>query len=145
MDVDSEEHFNDVVNEIESQKPAGVKYHYCMAEYVYININTTIKVLAEDDFTPYEKDELEQHIKTAVETFFAEQIYVGRKLSVNRLESHILQYLFDEKYDIYEVEVDIEGSSDAIVDPQTGQIKVEDYQRLYPNIIYTTVEYNYDE
>lgn len=144
MDVDSEEHFNDVVNEIEAQKPAGVKYHYCMAEYVYINIDTTIKILAENDFTLYEKDELEQHIKTAVETFFAEQIYVGKKLSVNRLESHILQYLFDEKYDIYEVEVKVEGSSDAIIDPKTGQIKVEEYQRLYPNIIYTTVEYNYD-
>lgn len=144
MDVDSEEHFNDVVNEIEAQKPAGVKYHYCMAEYVYINVNTTIKVLAEDDFTPYEKDELEQHIKTAVETFFADQIYVGKKLSVNRLESHILQYLFDEKYDIYEVEVEIEGNSDANIDPETGQIKVQEYQRLYPNIIYTAIEYNYD-
>lgn len=144
MDVDSEEQFNDVVNEIEAQKPAGVKYHYCMAEYVYININVTVKVLTEDDFTLYEKDELEQHIKTAVETFFAEQIYVGKKLSVNRLESHILQYLFDEKYDIYEVEIDIEGNSDAITDPTTGQIKVEEYQRLYPNLVYTTVEYNYD-
>lgn len=144
MDVDSEEQFNDVVNEIEAQKPAGVKYHYCMAEYVYININVTVKVLTEDDFTLYEKDELEQHIKTAVETFFAEQIYVGKKLSVNRLESHILQYLFDEKYDIYEVEIDIEGNSDAITDPTTGQIKVEEYQRLYPNLVYTTVEYNYN-
>ena len=144
MDVDSEEQFNDIVNDIESQKPAGVKYHYCMAEYIYINTSVTIKMIAKDDYTPYEKNEIEQHIKTAVETYFANQIYVGKKLSINRLESYILQYLFDEKYDIYEVEVEIETNSDTNVDQETGQIKIEDYQRLYPNMIYTTVEYNYD-
>lgn len=144
MDVDSEERFNDVVNAIEAQKPAGVKYHYCMAEYIYINVSVVIKILTENDFTPYEKDELEQHIKTAVEMFFGEQIYVGKKLSINRLESHILQYLFDAKYDIYEVEINIEGNSDTETDIETGQIKVQEYQRLYPNMIYTTVEYNYD-
>ena len=106
---------------------------------------TIAKMIAEDDYTPYEKNEIEQHIKTAVETYFANQIYVGRKLSINRLESYILQYLFDEKYDIYEVEVEIETNSDANIDQETGQIKIEDYQRLYPNIIYTTIEYNYDD
>lgn len=145
MDVDSEEHYNDVINEIEAQKPAGVKYHYCMAEYIYVNIDVNIKMLIEDNFTPYQKDEIEQHIKTAVETYFANNIYIGRKLSTNRLESYILQYLFDERYDIYEVEVSVESNnSDVLTDLETGQLKIQEYQRLYPNIIYTTIEYNSD-
>lgn len=145
IDTDSEEQYKDVINAIEAQKPAGVKYHYCMAEYIYINIDVTIKMIAEDDYTPYEKNEIEQHIKTAVETFFNSQIYVGRKLSINRLESHILQYLFDARYDIYEVEIDTESNnSDLAVNLETGQLKIQEYQRLYPNLIYTTVEYNSD-
>ena len=145
MDVDSEEHYNDVINEIEAQKPAGVKYHYCMAEYIYVNIDVNIKMLIEDNFTPYQKDEIEQHIKTAVETYFANNIYIGRKLSINRLESYILQYLFDERYDIYEVEVSVESNnSDVLTDLETGQLKIQEYQRLYPNIIYTAIEYNSD-
>lgn len=145
MDTQSEEQYNDVINAIEAQKPAGIRYHYCMAEYVYVNINVNIKILAEDSYTPYEKNELEEHIKTAVEVFFGSQIYVGRKLSINRLESYILQYLFDEQYDIYEVEVNVESNKrDISVDIETGQMKIEEYQRLYPNLIYTTVEYNRD-
>lgn len=48
MDVDSEEQYNDIINEIEAQKPAGVKYHYCMAEYIYVNIDVNIKMIIED-------------------------------------------------------------------------------------------------
>ena len=144
MDVDSEERFNDIVNAIEAQKPSGVKYHYCMADYVYINVHVNIKMITEDDYTPYEKNEVEEHIRTAIETFFANQIYVGKKLSVNRLESYILQYLFDERYDIYEVEVDIDSNTDAEVNPETGQMVIKEFQRLYPNLIYTTIEYNKD-
>ena len=102
-------------------------------------------MLIEDNFTPYQKDEIEQHIKTAVETYFANNIYIGRKLSINRLESYILQYLFDERYDIYEVEVSVESNnSDVLTDLETGQLKIQEYQRLYPNIIYTAIEYNSD-
>ena len=143
MDTDSEERYNDIVNTIEAQKPAGVKYHYCMAEYVYINTDITIKMLSKENITLYEKDEIEQHIKTAVETFFMSQIYVGKKLSVNRLESYILQYLFDERYDIYEIEVEIESNNkDIRKNPETGQIEVKEFQRLYPNLIYTTIQYD---
>lgn len=143
MDTDSEEHYKDVIIEMEAQKPAGVKYHYCMAEYVYVNVDIKIKMIADDDYTPYEKSQIEEHIKTAVETFFASQIYVGRKLSINRLEAYILQYLYDERYDIYEVEVNVESNNrDVKTDFETGQLKIEEYQRLYPNLIYTTIEYN---
>ena len=145
MDVDSEEEFNDIVAVMESQKPGGVKYHYCMAEYIYININVIVKMIIEKAYTPYEKNEIEEHIRDATETFFANQIYVGRKLSVNRLESYILQYLIDERYDIYEIEIDIDNNADLTVDAETGQLKIEEFQRLYPNAIYTTIEYTTDE
>lgn len=145
MDVDSEEEFNDIVAIIEAQKPGGIKYSYSMAEYIYININVTVKMITEKSYTPYEKNEIEEHIKDAVETFFGNQIYVGRKLSVNRLESYILQYLIDERYDIYEIEIDIDNNADLTVDAETGQLKIEAFQRLYPNAIYTTIEYTIDE
>ncbi len=145
LDVDSEERFHDIINNIESRKSSVVKYYYCMAEYVYVNIDINVKMLVENSFTPYEKNELEQHIKTAVEFFFANQIYVGKKLSVNRLESYILQYLFDERYDIYEVDVNILSSqNNSEINLDNGQLKIEQFQRIYPNLIYTTVEYNED-
>ena len=77
-----------------------------------------------------------------MELFFNNQIYVGKALSVNRLQSFLLQYLYDERYDIYEVEVDIEGNNEINIDSVTGQIKVEEFQRLYPNIIYTQINYD---
>lgn len=145
METDSEENYRDIVNEIEAQKPAGVKYHYCMADYVYVNVDVTVKMISDDDMTPYEKDEVDQHIKTAVESYFSTFIHIGKKLSINRLESYILQYLFDEKYDIYEVDVDIEPSNDVNVDPETGQLKIKEFEKMYPNIIYTTVKYKEEE
>ena len=136
LDVDSEERFHDIINNIESRKSSVVKYYYCMAEYVYVNIDINVKMLVENSFTPYEKNELEQHIKTAVEFFFANQIYVGKKLSVNRLESYILQYLFDERYDIYEVDVNLLSSQDNNqINLDNGQLKIEQFQRIYPNLI----------
>ena len=116
-----------------------------MAEHVYANINITVKIVSQDTYTNYQKDEMQQHIKTAVETFFANQLYVGRKLSINRLESYLLQYLFDEKYDIYEIEVDVQSQTELNVDPITEKIKIKEYQRLVPNLIYTTLEFNIDE
>ena len=144
MDVSSEERFKDIVMNIESKKPSMVRYYYCMAEYVYVNVDVNVKMLIQRDFTIYEKNELEQHIRTAVELFFSSQIYVGKKLSPNRLESFILQYLFDEKYDIYDVEVEVEPNNEAAIDMETGQLKIEPYQRIYPNYVYTTVQYDQD-
>lgn len=144
MDVSSEEEFKDIIASIEAQKPGGIEYQYSMAEYIYVNINVNVKVLSEASYTTYEKSELEDSIKNAVEFFFSSQIYVGKNLSVNRLESYILQYLFDAKYNIYEVDISIENNSDLIIDPDTSQLKIEQFQKIYPNIIYTTIEYTVD-
>jgi hypothetical protein len=101
-------------------------------------------MLGDNIFTTYDKNEVEEHIKTAVELYFKNNIYVGKKLSKNRLEAYLLQYLVDEKYDIYETEIEIASNTNLNVDEDTGQITVEGYQRLYPNKIRTVVEYNAD-
>lgn len=144
LDVSSEDEYRDIVQNIESMKRDGVKYHYCQVDYVYINITVTIKMLGENIFTTYDKNEVEEHIRTAVELYFKNNIYVGKKLSKNRLEAYVLQYLVDEKYDIYETEIEIASNTNLNVDEDTGQITVEGYQRLYPNKIRTVVEYNAD-
>lgn len=144
MDVGSEEEFKDIIASIEAQKPGGIEYQYSMADYIYININVNVKVISNSSYTTYEKNELEHSIKEAIEIFFGNQIYVGKHLSVNRLESYLLQYLFNAKYEIYEVDISVENNSDLTVDPETSQLKIEQFQRLYPNIIYTTIEYSTD-
>lgn len=144
MDVDSEDEFYDIIALIESIRPGVVKYEYCMVDHVDINITVTVKMVSEDMYTLYEKSEIEETIKNAIESYFANHMYVGRKLSINRLESYILQYLFDERYDIYEVEIEVENNAKLSVDEETGQLKIKQFEKIVPNLIYTNVEYNID-
>lgn len=141
MDIDSEEEFNDIIAIMEAQKPGHIKYIYTMAEPVFVNLDIEVKLLGEQIFTKYQQDEVAQHIRTAVELFFNGRVYVGKPLSVNRLESFLLQYLFDEKYDIYEVEIGVESNSDLKIDSITGQLSVEQFQKITPNLLSTTIEY----
>ena len=67
---------------------------------------------------------------------------VGKKLSKNRLEAFILQYLVDAKYDIYEIDLSVEANSEVNIDPVTNQLLIEGFERLYPNKVYTKIEYN---
>lgn len=142
LDVSSEEEFRDIVQNIEAVKQGGVKYHYCQVQYIYANIDVVIKITGDDLYTEYQVDEVEQHTFTAVKLFFDNQIYVGKKLSKNRLEAYILQYLIDEKYDIYDIEVTVEPNSDVEIDPVTKQYKINEFERLYPNKVSTKIEYN---
>ena len=142
LDVPSEEEYYDIVQNIEAQKREGVKYHYCMVQHVYANINVTVKITGDNMFTEYQRNDVEQHVFTAVKLFFDNQIQVGKKLSKNRLEAFVLQYLIDERYDIYEMEIDIEPNSNIKIDPITKQFKINEFERLYPNRVMTTIEYN---
>lgn len=142
LDTDSDEEYYDIVQNIESMKHGGIKYFYCQAEYIYVNINVTVKITEENLYTKYQINEVEENIFTATQLYFDNQIYIGKKLSKNRLEAFILQYLVDEKYDIYEIELDVEYTSDVKIDEKTNQYVVEEYQRIYPNKVTTTIEYN---
>lgn len=139
---DNEEKYYDVVQSIEALKKGGIKYYYCMVRPIYANFEVIVRVTGDDMYTEYQADEIEQHIFTAVQLFFDNQMYVGRKLSKNRLEAFILQYLVDERYDIYDLEINVEPNSDVEVDGVTKQIKINEFERLKPNKVFTKIEYN---
>lgn len=142
LDVESEEEYYDIVQSIESSKRDGVKYHYCRVGYVYADMEVTVKVTGDRMYTEYQVDEIEQHIFTATQLYFENQMYVGRKLSKNRLEAFILQYLVDSKYDIYEIGLEVKPNINTEVDPETGQILVNEFERIVANTISTKIEYN---
>lgn len=142
LDMSSEDEYRDVVQNIEALKREGIKYHYCQVQHIYANIEVIVRITGDDMYTEYQVDEVEQHIFTAVKLFFDNQIQVGKKLSKNRLEAYVLQYLVDERYDIYDIEVNIEPNSDIEIDPKTNQLKIQPFERLYPNQIWSKIEYN---
>lgn len=145
LDVDSQEEYYDIVQNIESNKRDGIRYHYCRVNKVYANIEVVVKVTGTRMYTDYQVNEIEGHIFTATKLYFNNQIYVGRKLSKNRLEAFILQYLVDEKYDIYEIELNVVPESDAEFDSESQQIIINPFERIVPNKVFTKVEYDIDE
>ena len=142
LDIPSEEEYKDVVQSIEASKREGVKYNYCRVQHIYINVDVVVRITGDKVYTEYQIDEVEQHVFTAVRLFFDNNIQVGKKLSKNRLEAYILQYLVDERYDIYDIELSIESNSEVTVDPETGQILVGPFERMYPNLVFTEVIYD---
>ena len=93
LDVLSEEQYYDIIQNIESVKKEGVKYHYCMVQHIYVNIDVILKITGDDMYTEYQLDEVEQHTFTAVQLYFNNNMGVGNGLSKNRLSAYILQYL----------------------------------------------------
>lgn len=144
IDVDSEQEYYDVINMVEASKVAGIKYHYCRVNYVYADLTVTAKVTGDRMYSEYDLNDIEQTIKTAVEVYFGKQIYVGRQLSVKRLEAFVLQYLVDETYDIYEIDIEVGANKDLKIDPETGYFIVNEFEKLLPNKITTMVEYNFE-
>ena len=96
-------------------------------------------------YTEYQANEIEEHVFTATQLYFDNQMYVGRKLSKNRLEAFILQYLVDEKYDIYEIELKVTPQDESEFDEEKQQIKINEFERLVPNRIFTDIEYDVDD
>ena len=82
LDVASEEEYYDIIQNIEASKGAvGVKYHYCRVNYVYANIDVIVRVINDRMYTEYQANEIEEHVFTATQLYFDNQMYVGRKLS----------------------------------------------------------------
>lgn len=146
LDVASEEEYYDIIQSIEASKGAvGVKYHYCRVNYVYANIDVIVRVTNDRMYTEYQANEIEEHVFTATQLYFDNQMYVGRKLSKNRLEAFILQYLVDERYDIYEIELKVTPQNEEDFDEEKQQIKINEFERLIPNKIFTDIEYDVDD
>ena len=153
IDVGSEEEYYDVVQSVESSKRDGVKYHYCRVGYVYADIDVTIKVTGDKLYTEYQTSEIEEHVFTATKLYFDNQMYVGKKLSKNRLEAFILQYLVDAKYDVYEIDLKVTSNIDpenelkgsaVEIDEETGQMIINEFERFVANKVFTQIEYNID-
>jgi uncharacterized phage protein gp47/JayE len=144
IDIDSEQEYYDIINTIEQNKVGGIKYHYCMVNHVYANLTVTAKVTGDRMYSEYDLSDIEQTIKTAVEVYFGKQIYVGKQLSVKRLEAFVLQYLVDETFDVYEMDVEVGANKDFDIDPETGYIIINEYEKLLPNKITTVIEYNFE-
>ena len=142
IDVGSEEEYYDIVQSIEASRRDGIKYHYCRVGYVYADMDVTIKVTGDNLYTEYQVNEIEEHVYTATKLYFDNQMYVGKKLSKNRLEAFLLQYLVDEKYDIYEIDLEVKPNTSTEVDSETGQILVNEFDRIVANRIFTKIEYN---
>ena len=142
LDAQSDEQYYDIVQNIESKKRDGIRYYYCQAQYIFVNINVVVKITGDNLYTEYQVNEVEENVFTATQLYFDNQIYIGKKLSKNRLEAFILQYLVDEKYDIYEIELEVEYNSDIKIDPVTKQYIIDEHQRIYPNKVTTTIQYN---
>ena len=142
IDVPSEEEFYDIIQNMEITKKSLAEYHYCRVQYIYINISVNVKITGDRLYSEYQKEDIYQTIETAVQLFFNQNIFVGKKLSINRLEAFILQYMIDERYEIYEIGVSIAMNHEYNVDPETGQIVVEEFEKLVPNKIRTRIEYN---
>ena len=141
IDAPSEEQYYDIVNTVEAANRDGVRYYYCMVNHVYADMNVTVKVTGDDLYTEYQIDEIEQHIFTAAKLYFENQMYVGRKLSKNRLEAFILQYLVDARYDIYEIDIEILSNSKTELDEKTGQIVINEFDKMVVNKIFTDIDY----
>lgn len=144
IDVPSKEQYYDIIQNLELTKGAPVEYHYCRVSYVYVNIHINIKVTGDRMYSEYQLEDLFQTVETAVKVFFGQNIFVGKKLSIKRLEAFILQYMVDERYDIYETDISIAMNKDYKIDPKTGHIIVSEFEKIVPNKIRTQVEYNID-
>lgn len=144
IDIDSEQEYYDIINAIEQNKVGGIKYHYCRVNYVYTNLTVTAKVTGDRMYSEYDLADIEQTIKTAVEVYFGKQIWVGKQLSVKRLEAFVLQYLVDETFDVYEMDVEVGANKDLNIDPETGYLVINEFEKLLPNKITTVIEYNFE-
>jgi len=76
--------------------------------------------------------------------FSVENVDDALRDGLRELAGSVNQFM-KNRYDIYEIEIDIDNNADLTVDAETGQLKIEAFQRLYPNAIYTTIEYTTDE
>lgn len=141
LETSSDEYFKDCIEKIERKKPGGIKYHYTKVSPVYANFDVTVKVTGTRIFDEYTLDDIESSIKSAVQLYFNNSIDIGRTLSIKRLESFVLNYITGQ-YDIYEILIEIDQPSKYDIDDITGFIKVKPYQKIIPNKIETTTEYN---
>lgn len=142
LDTDNDDFYYDSITNIELNKIAGIKYHYCQVERIYLNMSIDINITGDRNYDSYDIVNIEQSIDEAVNFYFSQNIFVAQKLSIKRLEAYIFQYLVNKQYEIYEINIDIGEDTSLDIDPYTYEIIPQPYQKLYPNKIYTDITYD---
>ena len=141
LECDSDSMFQDAINRIEVSRPQGIMYHYCRVEPKYMNFNIKVYVTGSRIYDEYAIDAIYSSIKSAVELYFSQDIWVGMPLSLKRLQAFVLNYIVAENYEIYEIEMSIDNEDNYEHDSQTGKIIVKPWEKLYANKLEIDVDY----
>lgn len=145
LECDSDSMFQDTVNRIEASRPQGIMYHYCRVEPVYMNFEIKVMITGSRVYDEYSLDAVYTSIKTAVELYFSQDIWVGMGLSLKRLQAFVLNYIVSENYEIYEIDMEIENEIKYEHDNKTGKVIVKPWQKLYANKLTIDIDYEEDD
>ena len=143
LECDSDSMFQDAINRIEVSRPQGIKYHYCRVEPKYMNFDVKVLITGSRIYDEYSIQNVYSSIKTAIELYLSQDIWVGMSLSVKRLQAFVLNYVVSENYEIYEIDISVENEIKYKHDEKTGKIIVKPWEKLYANKI--TIDIDYDE
>lgn len=141
LEVKNDDEYRDVINRIEFGKVAGVKYHYCKVVPLYMNFNVTFKVVGSRIYDEYTVEEMNESVKSAIELYFTQNVFVGQKVSLKRLEAYALNYIANGNYEVYEIHLEITNDKFFKKDPDTGEIVVAPYEKIYPNKLEISTDY----
>lgn len=145
LECDSDSMFQDTVNRIEASRPQGIMYHYCRVEPIYMNFEIKVMITGSRVYDEYSLDAVYTSIKTAVELYFSQDIWVGMGLSLKRLQAFVLNYIVSENYEIYEIDMEIENEIKYEHDNKTGKVIVKPWQKLYANKLTIDIDYEEDD
>jgi len=144
LDCNSDDEFYDAVAQLERKKVVGVKYHYMRVMRVNVDFQVNVKILGKQTYDSYTVNDLEDSIKTAVNIFFNQNIYVGFNVNIKKLEAFILNYIISS-YDIYALEVIPKPKGEIEIDEETQRLIIQPYQRILANDITIDTDYDYTE
>lgn len=145
LECDSDSMFQDTINRLEISRPQGIMYHYCKVEPLYMNFDIKVLVTGSRIYDEYSIEAINMSIKSAVELYFSQDVWVGMPLSLKRLQAFVLNYIVSENYEIYEIEMSIENEDKYEHDSKTGQVIVKPWQKLYANKLTIDVDYETEE
>ena len=145
LECDSDSMFQDVINRIEVSRPQGIMYHYCRVEPKYMNFDIKVWITGSRIYDEYSINAINASIKSAVELYFSQDVWVGMPLSLKRLQAFVLNYIVAENYEIYEIDMSIENEEKYEHDFKTKQIIVKPWEKLYANKLTIDIDYETEE
>lgn len=145
LECDSDSMFQDAINRLEISRPQGIKYQYCRVEPKYMNFDVKVLVTGSRLYDEYSIESINTSVKSAIELYFSQDVWVGMPLSLKRLQAFVLNYIVTENYEIYEIDMSIENEDNYRHDSKTGQVIVNPWEKLYANKITIDIDYETEE